>query len=230
MTKKNQQHNLEPYWYEHDAWSQDALVCGIDEAGRGPAAGPIVVAAAIIPQGSDKLFLKDSKCLSVQQRAQALKWIKMHAKYSVVVVDHRLVDQYNVYQATKRAMIKAYVQLLEIAQDALLQYVLVDAMPLILPKREGYSNPNVISFPRAESLSRSVAAASIIAKETRDAIMVNLDPLFPYYNFKQHKGYCTVEHQRLLRERGASLIHRKSFVRTILKNAIKHDTEQQSFF
>ncbi len=218
-------------FFEHEAWGQNKLVCGIDEAGRGPLVGPVVVAAAVLPINTTYKLLKDSKVLTEVEREQAFTWIVKHAIYSVVVVNHHDIDCLNIYQATKRAMHKAYVQIIEQLQSVeLLHSVLVDAMPLEIAPGYKHDKLEVHSFPFAESKSKSVAAASIIAKVTRDRLMVRLNSSFPLYNFQQHKGYGTPAHDVSIRLHGPSIIHRNSFISKYLNEVKSHDEQQNTLF
>ena len=226
MSKK-----LTKNFFERTAWAENKIVCGIDEAGRGPLAGPVVVAAVILPIGAKHVLLQDSKVLTEAEREKAFAWIIKQAKYSIVIVDHHEIDRINIYQATKYAMLQAYSQIIvSISSVELLRYVIVDAMPLEIAQGYKHSNLEVHSFPFAESRSSSVAAASIVAKVTRDRLMIKLSESFPLYNFKQHKGYGTAAHTNVLREHGESIIHRRSFIQKILKECVSHNEQQRSLF
>lgn len=218
-------------FFEREAWAQHKFVCGIDEAGRGPLAGPVVIAAAVLPANTRYALLKDSKVLTEAEREKAFAWIVKHAVYSVVVVNHHEIDRLNIYQATKQAMHKAYIQVVEQLNDiACLQSVIVDAMPLEITLGYKHDQLEVHSFPFAESKSRSVAAASIVAKVTRDHLMMRLGRSFPLYNFKQHKAYATAEHDVAIRAYGPSVIHRRSYLGKYLKEIEPHDEQQNSLF
>lgn len=227
MSKK-----LTKNFFEREAWIEEKFVCGIDEAGRGPLAGPVVVAAAILPINTRYALLKDSKVLTESERATAYAWIIKHALYSVVVVNHADIDRLNIYQATKLAMHKAYVQIVEqLASIESLKSITVDAMPLDVVTGYGHDKLELYSFPFAESKSSSVAAASIVAKVTRDRLMLQLADLFPAYNFKQHKGYGTAQHAQAIKNHGHSIIHRRSFIGKFLEEKVNiHDEQQHSLF
>lgn len=175
-------------------------IAGIDEAGRGPLAGPVVAAAVILKPGAVFRYVDDSKKLSEIKRNLALEEIKKNAlsiKIAFVSVDE--IDRINIYRATKLAM-KSAIEGLSVASD----FLLIDAMPIEIdiPQR------NII---RGDALSISIAAASIVAKTTRDAYMVEMDGLFPEYGFLDHKGYGTKKHIEAIRLHGITPIHRKTF-------------------
>lgn len=216
--------------FEKEAWADNKLACGIDEAGRGPLAGPVVISAAIIPANTTYKLLQDSKVLTEDERNKAFAWITTHCIYSTVIINHYQIDHQNIYQATKEGMLKAYVQLLEqhkvIEQ---LKYVLIDAMPLEIPAIHKHDHLEIRSFPFAESKSPSVAAASIVAKVIRDRLMKSLSKTFPAYNFAQHKGYGTPRHQQALLLNGPSLIHRRSFIKKFEPESQSRDKQQSLF-
>lgn len=196
--------------FEKMAWLEGRLVCGIDEVGRGCLAGPLVTAAVIIPAHKHMPLLKDSKILTLEEREKAARWILKHCWYGYGIVHNRLIDERNIWQATLTAMKRALVQLLATSPHTP-QAILVDAMPLNLLDTS-YRDIPVYYFPKGENLSTSIAAASIIAKVKRDAIMSALDPLFPDYAFGQHKGYGTKIHRRAIQELQHSIIHRQTYL------------------
>ncbi len=217
--------------FEQEAWAANKLVCGIDEAGRGPLAGPVVISAVILPPHTHHALLKDSKIMTEAEREKAYSWIVKHCTYSVTLVNHHTIDQINIYQATKKAMLKAYVQILEgIKSISDLGYILIDAVELDIPSIYQHDTLKIRSFPFAESASQSVAAASIIAKVTRDRLMKKLHPLFPAYNFQQHKGYGTFAHTTIIKECGPSIIHRHTFIKNFLEKAPVHHEHQGTLF
>ena len=163
--------------FEKAAWLEGRLVCGIDEVGRAVLAGPLVTAAVIIPANKHMPLSKDSKVLTLEEREKAARWILKHCWYGYGIVHNRLIDERNIWQATLVAMKRALVQLLATSPH-LPQAILVDAMPLNLLDTS-YRDIPVYYFPKGEKLSTSIAAASIIAKVKRDAIMSSLDPVFP---------------------------------------------------
>lgn len=219
-------------FFEKKAWEQDAAVCGIDEVGRGCLAGPVVVAAVIIPQRSSYRLLKDSKLLVKEEREIAYKWIIKHCLYSTAIACHKTIDQHNIYQATRLTMKKAYISLVEQLPFNIqnIKYVVVDAMPLIIEKTYIHQNLEVRHFNYGESISSSIAAASIVAKVTRDRLMEKMHCLFPAYALKQHKGYSTKLHIEALKEHGPSLVHRASFLSNFQDMQNDDNDLQQSLF
>ncbi len=177
------------------------LVAGVDEAGRGPLAGPVSVAAVILPHGLFLPKLNDSKKLSPKVRDELYDEIQAKAiAVSSVLVDAKTIDRVNIYQATMNGMYEAIFGL-----DPQPQKVLIDAVQLEkLPMPEE-------SIIKGDAKSASIAAASIIAKVTRDRLMMEYDKAFPEYGFAQHKGYGTAEHLAALKKYGPCPIHRQSF-------------------
>lgn len=201
--------------FERSYWAQGLTVCGIDEAGRGPLAGPVVAAAAIVPTHCTYRLLKDSKLLTEPERNRAYQWIIRHCAYGIGIENHTAIDTHNIYYASLRAMQRAFCQLATNTKLPL-GAILVDAMPLTLTT-EGFTTIPVHAFIEAESRSISVAAASIIAKVTRDRLMQTLAQAIPGYAFNGHKGYATAEHQFAVREMGASLVHRITYLSRLEK-------------
>ncbi|MBI5074088.1 MAG: ribonuclease HII [Nitrospirae bacterium] len=194
--------------YRHDDSFRDEgfpVIAGIDEAGRGPLAGPVVAAAVILPRQIRIYGLRDSKKVPEKERSR-LFWEVMvsAAAVGVGVVDNLEIDRTNILKATKSAM-KQAVQDLASSPDALL----VDAVTI--PGLE------VRQFPiiRADAKSASVAAASIIAKYVRDGLMHHYDGLYPAYRFKKHKGYGTKDHLDMIAQWGPCPIHRRTFRRVM---------------
>jgi ribonuclease HII len=190
--------------YQHDeAFREEGfqVIAGIDEAGRGPLAGPVVASAVILPEDIKIDGLRDSKKVPEQERT-SLFWdiLSSSLDIGVGVVEPDDIDRINILQATRLAMKKALADL-RIVPDALI----IDAVTL----------PSIdikqFSIIKADSKSASVAAASLIAKYVRDTIMLRYHSLYPEYNFRKHKGYGTKEHLRLLNIHGPCIIHRKSF-------------------
>ena len=176
-------------------------IVGVDEAGRGPLAGPLVVGAAILPFGCNLPSLNDSKKLSAAQRAVLYDEIKKKAlSTKTVIVEVADIDRLNIYQATVQAMYQA-VKTIELKPQA----ALIDAVPL--PELPIPAN----SLIGGDGLSASIAAASILAKVERDRLMEELALIYPQYGFQNHKGYGTREHLRALAEYGPCPIHRTSF-------------------
>lgn len=199
------------YIYENDAIRHGyQFVVGIDEVGRGPMAGPLVAAAVILPPGLEIAGINDSKKLSAKKRQELYQEIKAKAiEVAITFVDVDEVDNLNVYQASKKAMLMC-LQKLKHQVD----FVLTDAMPLDI------STP-CLSIIKGDSKSASIAAASIIAKVERDNYMILIDEKYPQYGFKKHKGYVTKYHLDAIRKYGICDIHRKSFapVREVIGNS-----------
>jgi ribonuclease HII len=184
-------------------------VAGVDEAGRGPLAGPVVAAACIIPEGVFFEHLNDSKLLNADQRNALFEQITTcpNLIFGVGIIDMKTIDRINILQATFVAMRKA-VEALSIQPD----YILIDGNQLPI-----FDIPSE-SVVRGDSLSVSIAAASVIAKVTRDRIMEEMNEKYPEYGFKQHKGYATEQHLEAIHKFGPCPIHRKTFdpVRSML--------------
>jgi ribonuclease HII len=177
------------------------LIAGVDEAGRGPLAGPLVVGAVILPIGCHLPSINDSKKLSAKQREHlyhAIKEVAISVQHKVIDID--VIDHLNIYNATIFGM---YNVISELHQKP--HAVLIDAVPL--PDLEMHS----ISLIGGDAISASIGAASIIAKVERDNLMIEYDKQFPQYGFAKHKGYGTAEHLKALHEHGPCPIHRKSF-------------------
>lgn len=183
-------------------------IAGIDEAGRGPLAGPVVAAAVILPKNNPLIGLDDSKSLNAEKRNRFAEMIKKEAvSYSIAVVDNQVIDEINIFQATQKAMGYA-IQKLNTSPD----HILIDAVEL-----DGLPCP-ASSIVKGDARSISIAAASVLAKVTRDAIMAELHREVPVFDFLTNKGYPTRQHMETLREQGASVHHRKTFAP--VKNSI----------
>ena len=195
--------------YEREAAAQGfKSVCGIDEAGRGPLAGPVFAAAVILPDGIEIEGLNDSKKLSEKKREALFDIIIEKAtSYSVAFADHKEIDEINILNATFLAMKRA-VEGLGVPAD----FALVD----------GNRQPKDFSIPcqtiiKGDGISASVAAASVLAKVSRDRVMVKADGIYPEYMFAKHKGYGTALHRELLNKYGPCPIHRLTFLKKVLK-------------
>lgn len=203
-------------------------VCGIDEAGRGCLSGPLVVAAAILPLNTNQPFLKDSKVMTESQREKAYEWIIDNCFSSCVIVDPNTIDRKNIYQATQYAMKKSFIQILEIIPFDLEQIksLITDAVPIALPTCYKHKNLELRHPTHAESIFPSVAAASIVAKVTRDRLMNKFSILFPSFNLAKHKGYGTKTHIDAINQHGTSIIHRRSFISNLIrKSSDKHEQQ-----
>ncbi len=178
------------------------LVAGVDEAGRGPLAGPVVAAAVILDENSPIDGLADSKKLSATRRATLEQQIKQYAKaWAIGESSHCEVDEINVLQASLLAMKRAV-----LALDLKPGQVLIDGNRL--PRLDGY---RMLAIVRGDMSEPCISAASILAKQFRDRRMLELDRLHPQYQFAQHKGYPTELHRRMLKIHGVSPVHRRSF-------------------
>jgi len=211
-------HNL--LRFEIDLWAQGfRSVAGVDEAGMAPLAGPVIAGAVILPRNYKLKRLNDSKqILDEGVRAELAEQIKQDAVgWAVGRAEVEEIDTLNIYHAGLLAMRRA-VEGLTSQPD----FILVDA------RRIPHCTPPQRGIIKGDTLSASIAAASIIAKTTRDAIMTEFDSVHPGYNFKTHKGYPTPEHCRCLKELGATPIHRRSFAR--VREALGLDPIQESLF
>jgi ribonuclease HII len=176
-------------------------VAGLDEAGRGPLAGPVVAAAVILDPGRRVRGLADSKLLSAERREELFAAIYQRAiAVGIGIVDHVTIDRVNILQATKRAMAEAIAALAVAPELVITDFVAVPA--LACPQR------NIVD---GDARCATVAAASIVAKVTRDRLMLEADKQFPEYGFARHKGYGTADHLAALDRHGACPIHRRSF-------------------
>lgn len=176
------------------------IICGVDEAGRGPLAGPVVAAAVILPEEHQISGLNDSKKLTEKNRVKLYKEISDLAQISIGIVSHRIIDKNNILNATYLAMEKAILGL-KTKPDL----SLIDGYGL---PNNNIKNEGII---RGDSKVESISAASIIAKVTRDILMQKIDPIFPEFKFAKHKGYGTKYHIEILKKLKATPIHRKSF-------------------
>lgn len=193
--------------YEKEYWANNLLVCGIDEVGRSCLAGPVVAAAAILKPYAKHKWLKDSKLLTYDQRYTVYKWLLKNCYYAVGIINHRTINSDNIYYATLQAMKRAVTQLLCLPLETRPSIILIDAMPVTLSL-----DIPIMHFPFGERQSPNIAAASIIAKVTRDKLMERLDAEFPYYHFKSNKGYGTPPHKKALRAVSHCIMHRIRFL------------------
>ena len=193
--------------YENQAREQGiVLVAGMDEAGRGPLAGPVVAAAVILDPENPVYGVDDSKKLSPKKRAALKAEIEEKAiSVGVGIVDVETIDSINILEATKLAMKKAVAALDPQPQQLLIDAVQLKDLPI--PQQP---------ISKGDALSVSIAAASIIAKETRDEMLKAYDELYPEYGFASHKGYGTKQHMDAIRTYGPLPIHRKTFIKNIV--------------
>ncbi len=183
-----------------------SYICGIDEAGRGPLAGPVVAGAVILPKGKRILYVNDSKKLSEKKRNELFDVIKEEAlSYGIGIVSPEKIDEINILQATYEAMRQAVSQL-SVQPDILLN----DAVTI--PGIDVRQIPII----KGDAKSLTIASASILAKVTRDRMMIEYDSLYPEYGFAKHKGYGTKAHIEAIKEYGACPIHRKTFIKNFI--------------
>ena len=194
--------------YEQSLYSDNLkYICGIDEAGRGPLAGPVVVAAVIMPKDSMIEGVNDSKKVSEKKREALYEKITNEAiAYSTAIIDHTRIDEINILNATKEGLTNC-IKDLAVKPDR----ILVDALEKIDTCKIPYT-----SIIKGDAKCYSIAAASIIAKVTRDRIMRQWDEIYPEYGFEKHKGYGTATHIKAIKEYGLCPIHRKSFTKNFI--------------
>lgn len=201
------------YEREYGAYN---IVCGIDEVGRGPLAGPVVAACVVLPKECRILYLNDSKQLSEKKREELFPEILEKAvAYGIGCVSHTVIDEINILQATYRAMREAIVKTAEScgAPDVLLNdAVTIPGVAELFPGK----NVRQVPIIKGDAKSLSIAAASVVAKVTRDRMMVEFDKVYPGYGFAGNKGYGSAEHMEKLRADGPCPIHRRSFIKGIL--------------
>ena len=199
--QKRAEHFIEMQYYERLAYQEGAsFIAGVDEVGRGPLAGPVVAAAVILPKDIEDLGFDDSKKLSASKREEIYRLIQEKAiAIGIGIVDADIIDQVNIYQASRLAMQQA-VSELKIQPD----YLLIDAMKIDV-------NTPQIGIIKGDAKSISIAAASIVAKQVRDQMMQEFDELYPGYDFSNNAGYGTPKHLEGLKSKGICPIHRKTF-------------------
>ena len=219
MTKQERQQMLEEklqtmQTYERKLRSEGVqYIGGVDEVGRGPLAGPVVTACVILPEDFNVLGVDDSKKLSEKKR-EALydEILAQTTAWGIGIRDNRVIDEINILEATKEAMAEAVQnadRMLFEKQGARLQHLLIDALTL---KNVAVPQTGII---KGDAASLSIAAASIIAKVTRDRMMVEYDRVYPGYGFEKNKGYGTKAHYEGLHAQGMTPIHRRSFLKNL---------------
>lgn len=188
--------------YENESYLKGReYIAGVDEAGRGPLAGPVVAAAVILPKDFKLIGLTDSKQLSKQKREDFYRVIIDQAiSYSVSIINNNVIDDINIYEATKRAMIESIYRLEQKPDHVLIDAVKLDQLEI--------SSESII---KGDQKSMTIAAASIIAKETRDQLMADIHVEYPVYDFNSNMGYGTKKHLDMLLKYGITPYHRKSF-------------------
>lgn len=192
-------------WSIENTWFENGfrIICGVDEAGRGPLAGPVCAAAVILPPNADIPGLNDSKKLSDKKRRELFPIIKEQAiAYGIAFVDHEIIDEINILQATYKAMGEAIAQL-----DRKPDLALIDG------NRAADFGVPTETVIHGDSLSASIAAASVLAKVSRDDYMLKMAQVYPQYGFEIHKGYGTKAHYAAITEHGTCPIHRMSFLK-----------------
>ncbi len=183
-------------------------IAGIDEAGRGPLAGPVVVGVVILPKESMIEGVNDSKKVSEKKREKIYEEITKDAiSWSVGMADQNEIDEINILQATKLALKRA-IEGLEVKPDLILVDALTNIDTLGIPYK---------SIIKGDAKNYSIAAASIIAKVTRDRMMYEYDKIYPEYGFAGHKGYGTAKHIAAIKENGPCMLHRKTFIKNFMK-------------
>jgi len=199
-----------PYRYEAQAWRAGVgRIAGVDEAGRGPLAGPVVAAAVIIAPDRRIKGLADSKILTPERRDELFRVIGEHAvAVGVGIVDHETIDRINILQSTRLAMAEALARLCVAPDLVITDFVALSNLPC--PQR------NLVD---GDARCATVAAASIVAKVTRDRLMMDADARFPAYGFARHKGYATAEHLAALDRWGPCPIHRRTFAGVLFRQA-----------
>ena len=186
-----------------DTYDACSYICGIDEAGRGPLAGPVVAAAAVLPKDCQIFYLNDSKKLSEKKRDLLFDEIKEKAvAYGIGIVSPQVIDEINILQATYEAMRQAISQLNVIPEILLNDAVTIPGVDIMQ-----------VPIVKGDAKSVSIAAASILAKVTRDRMMMEYDQIYPEYGFAKHKGYGTAAHIAALKEYGPCPIHRRTFIK-----------------
>jgi len=185
---------------ENKIWNEKIkYIAGVDEAGRGPLAGPVVSASVILPKDFNNPFLNDSKLLSKKKRNELFEIIKKEAiSIGIGIIDNDIIDKINILEATKLSM-KEAINNLSVKPD----FIIIDHVKLDLINSE--------SFTKGDQLSLSIAAASVIAKVTRDNLMKEYDKLYPEYDFVNNQGYGTKKHLDALNKYGPTKIHRLTF-------------------
>lgn len=208
---------IDLYKYENELYDKGiSYIGGVDEVGRGPLIGPVVAACCVLPKDFYLEGLNDSKKLSEKKRNIFFDYIKEHAVcYGIGIISPEVIDEVNIYEATKLAMYDAIKQ---VREKVNLEHVLVDAMPLSL-------DIDVTPIIKGDAKSASIAAASVLAKVTRDRMMIELDSKYPMYGFKSHKGYPTKKHLEAIEKYGLIDGYRKTYgpVKKKIERKMSHE-------
>ena len=193
---------MDLWQYEKELYKQGVnIIGGTDEAGRGPLYGPVVAACVVLPKNFELEGLNDSKKLSEKKRNVFYNYIVENTIYGVGIIGPEEIDQINIYEASRQAMIKA---IKEVQKQVKLEYVLSDAMPIDI-------DIPVMPIIKGDAKSMSIAAASVIAQVTRDSILYEVDQKHPEYGFKNHKGYPTKKHLEAINKYGLIDGYRKTY-------------------
>lgn len=193
---------MDLYKYENELYEKGIkYIGGVDEVGRGPLIGPVVACCCVLPKDFVLDGLTDSKKLSEKKRNLFYEYITTHSIYGIGIVSPEEIDEINIYQASKKAMLLA---IENVRTQCNLEHVLIDAMPLEL-------DIETTSIIKGDSKSISIAAASVVAKVTRDKMMYDLDEKYPLYGFKNHKGYPTKKHLEAINKYGLIDGYRKTY-------------------
>ena len=193
---------IDLYKFENELYSEGInYIGGVDEVGRGPLIGPVVACCCVLPKGFVLEGLTDSKKLTEKKRDQYYDYLIQNTIYGLGIIDAEKIDEVNIYEATKLAMYEA---INNVRKQVNLEYVLIDAMPLELDIPTN-------SIIKGDAKSISIAAASVIAKVTRDRMMIDLDEKYPMYGYAKHKGYPTKAHIEAMHKYGLIEGYRKSY-------------------
>ena len=193
---------IDLYKFENELYSEGInYIGGVDEVGRGPLVGPVVACCCVLPKGFKLEGLTDSKKLTEKKRDEYYDYLIQNTIYGLGIVDADRIDEINIYQATKEAMYQA---IDNVRKQVNLEYVLIDAMPLELDIPTN-------SIIKGDAKSISIAAASVIAKVTRDRMMIELDKKYPMYGYAKHKGYPTKAHIEAIHKYGLIDGYRKTY-------------------
>lgn len=193
---------MDLWQYEKELYSKGInIIGGTDEAGRGPLYGPVVAACVVLPKDFELEGLNDSKKLSEKKRNLFYDYIIENTIYGIGIIEAEEIDKINIYEASRKAMISA---IKEVQKKIPLEYVLSDAMPIDI-------DIPVIPIIKGDAKSMSIAAASVIAKVTRDRLLYKIDEIHPEYGFKNHKGYPTKKHLEAINKFGLIKGYRKTY-------------------